>query len=176
MDLLITVLIVCYCLLRVHSQPTSHTTCAPVKGIYKDGAYSFRGIPYAEPPVGNLRWKSQALSKEAGTCWHGTLVADKYGNTCYQRNPFNHSIYDGSEDCLYVNIITPTLDCGAKKSVMVWVHGGGLQELNANWPLYSPTEQLAKDTDIVYVGFNYRLQAFGFMALQLLADDSPTKT
>ena len=73
-------------------------------------------------------------------------------------------------------MITPTLDPRAKKPVMVWIHGGFLIELNGNFPTYSPTEQLANETDFVYVGFNYRLQAFGFMALQLLADDTPTGT
>ena len=170
-------LILCCAVIGTASGPVCQTTCGPVMGIVNDGVYSFRGIPYAEPPIGEKRWKlPRALSRKAGTCWNGTYAADKFGNMCYQRNPLYHSIYDGSEDCLYLNIITPTVDPGAKKPVMAWIHGGGLQELSANAPLYSPTEQLAKDTDIVYVGFNYRLQAFGFMALQMLADVSPTKT
>ena len=161
----------------VSCDPTCQTTCGPVEGISKDGVFSFRGIPYAEPPVGKLRWKPpQALSKQEGTCWSGTFQAKTYGNMCFQRDTNNISAYLGSEDCLYINVITPTLDTRAQKPVMVWIHGGFLEELNANWPTYSPTEQLAKETDVVYVGFNYRLQAFGFMALELLAEDSPTNT
>ena len=157
--------------------PTRQTTCGPVAGISKDGAYSFRGIPYAEPPVGTLRWKPpKALSKQAGTCWNGTLIAQKYGNTCYQRNPYDPTKYDGSEDCLYLNVFTPTMDTEAKKPVMVWLHGGSLQFSNGNWPLYSPTEKLSADTDFVYVGLNYRLHAFGFLALELLAKESTTNT
>lgn len=157
--------------------PTCQTTCGPVAGIYQDGAYSFRGIPYAEAPVGKLRWKPpRALSKQAGTCWNGTLTAQKYGNTCYQRSPYDPTKYDGSEDCLYLNVFTPTVSPVARKPVMIWLHGGSLIFSNGNWPLYSPTEKLSKDTDIVYVGLNYRLHAFGFLALQLLADDSETKT
>ena len=129
------------------------------------------------PPIEKLRWRPPVpLSKTSSSCWNGTFNAQKFGNTCFQRSVTGPSAYDGSEDCLYLNVITPTLDPKAKKPVMVWVHGGSLQVLNGNWPLYSPTEQLASDTDVVYVGFNYRLQAFGFMALQLLADDSPTGT
>ena len=157
--------------------PVTQTTCGPVAGEYENGAYSFRGIPYAEPPVGQLRWKPpRALSKQSGTCWNGTYSAKSYGSQCFQRNFHNSSIYEGSEDCLFLNVITPTLDSGAKKPVMVWIHGGFLNELNGNFPTYSPTEQLANETDFVYVGFNYRLQAFGFMALKILADDSSTGT
>ena len=162
----------------IHAEPpVCDTTCGPVVGIAKDGAYSFRGIPYAEPPVGNLRWKPpKALSKEAGTCWNGTFIAQKYGNTCYQRNPYDPTKYDGSEDCLYLNVFTSTMDTDAKRPVMVWLHGGSLQFSNGNWPLYSPTEKLAADTGIVYVGLNYRLHAFGFLALEMLAEESATKT
>ena len=164
-------------LLNATVPPTCQTACGPVAGIYNNSVYSFRGIPYAVPPVGKLRWRPPVpLSKTSGSCWNGTFNAQKFGNTCFQRSVTGPSAYDGSEDCLYLNVITPTLDPTAKKPVMVWVHGGSLQVLNGNWPLYSPTEQLASDTDVVYVSFNYRLQAFGFMALQLLADDSPTGT
>lgn len=159
------------------SAPTCQTTCGPVAGIHQDGAYSFRGIPYAEPPVGTLRWKPpKALSREAGTCWNGTFLAQQYGNTCYQRDIFNHTKHEGSEDCLYLNVFTPTLDSGAIKPVMVWLHGGYLEYLNGNWPTYSPTEKISSDTDIVYVSLNYRLHAFGFLALQLLENESETNT
>ena len=155
--------------------PSCQTTCGPVEGIYKDGAYSFRGIPYAQPPVGDLRWKPPVpLSREAGSCWNGTLQAHIFGNTCFQRNVNDSSKFDGSEDCLYLNVITPTIKPGARKPVMVWIHGGSLEVLNGNWPRYSPNEKLAKDTDTVFVSFNYRLHAFGFMALKLLAENSPT--
>ena len=156
---------------------TVQTTCGPVAGFYNNSAYSFRGIPYAQPPVGNLRWKPpQPLSKQTGSCWNGTFLAQSYGNECAQPSEKNRNLTVGSEDCLYLNVITPTLDSNARKPVMVWIHGGSLEVLNGNWPLYSPTETLAADTDIVYVSFNYRLQAFGFMALQMLADDSQTGT
>ncbi|XP_045197770.2 para-nitrobenzyl esterase-like isoform X2 [Mercenaria mercenaria] len=155
------------------------TQCGPVDGIQTDGVNSFRGIPYALPPVGRLRWKPPVeLSPEKGNCWNGTLLAHKYGNTCFQisfTDPKRQQLL-GSEDCLYLNVISPSLNPTALKPVMVWIHGGYLQCLNGNWPLYMPTEKLAKETDTVIVGFNYRLHAFGFMALQVLADQSPTNT
>lgn len=155
------------------------TDCGPVNGLIKDGAYSFRGIPYATPPIGNLRWKPPlALSPKAGNCWRGTYQAQTYGSMCFQISPEDPSrkTLTGSEDCLYLNVLSPDLKPATLKPVMVWIHGGSLQVSSGSWPLYMPTEELANETDVVYVGFNYRLHAFGFMALQMLADQSPTKT
>ena len=74
-------------------QPVVNTHCGPVQGISADGGYSFRGIPYAVPPLENRRWRPPVpLSKSAGTCWNGTFQASKFGNSCYQRNPFNTSV------------------------------------------------------------------------------------
>ncbi|XP_052807894.1 para-nitrobenzyl esterase-like isoform X1 [Mya arenaria] len=153
---------------------TVTTECGDVNGFTKDGAYSFRGIPYAMPPVGKRRWQPpESLRPKTGNCWNGTYPAFKYGSTCFQISPYDKKTLIGSEDCLYLNVLTPTLDMNASKPVMVWIHGGSLQFSSGSWPLYSPTERLAAETDIVYVGFNYRLHAFGFMALQVLADQSP---
>jgi para-nitrobenzyl esterase len=122
-----------------------------------------------------LRWHPpEIISSKAGNCWNGIFQAKSYGNTCFQKDIKSEKTFIGSEDCLYLNVITPDLRPLVLKPVMVWIHGGSLQVSNGNWPLYEPTEQLAKETDIVYVGFNYRLHAFGFMALQMLADISPT--
>lgn len=154
------------------SQVIVQTNCGPVDGLQIDGVYSFRGIPYADPPVGNMRWKRpRAKSPQTGNCWKGTFPAKMNGNTCFQLDPFNRTTLVGDEDCLYLNVLTPSINQNASKPVMVWIHGGSLQFSNGNWPLYEPTEQLAKESDIVYVGFNYRLHAFGFMALQMLADN-----
>lgn len=166
-------------LVHINGDVSVKTNCGTVNGAIKDGAYSFRGIPYATPPVGKLRWKPPAaLSPEAGNCWNGTFNAQAYGNTCFQISPEDpeRKTLIGSEDCLYLNVMTPDLKPDKLKPVMVWIHGGSLQVSNGNWPLYMPTEKLAAETDIVYVGFNYRLQAFGFMALQMLADNSSSGT
>lgn len=82
----------------------------------------------------------------------------------------------GQEDCLFLNVWTPTLSQGAKLPVVVWIHGGYLLMLSGGQPQYSPTEKLAADTKMVYVSFNYRLNAFGFMALKILSEGSPTNT
>ncbi|XP_052241317.1 para-nitrobenzyl esterase-like [Dreissena polymorpha] len=161
----------------VISDVTVRTECGSVSGFQKDEAYSFRGIPYASPPTGSRRWQPpEPLSPKTGNCWRGIFPAKSYGNTCFQINPDDHTTLIGSEDCLYLNVLTPSLDTNASKPVMVWIHGGSLQISSGSWPLYSPTEKLAVDTDTVYVGFNYRLHAFGFMALQVLADHSSLNT
>jgi para-nitrobenzyl esterase len=178
--ILITLNVLCLSILvHINGDVSVKTNCGTVNGAIKDGAYSFRGIPYATPPVGKLRWKpSEALSPEAGNCWNGTFNAHAYGNTCFQISPEDpeRKTLIGSEDCLYLNVMTPDLKPDKLKPVMVWIHGGSLQVSNGNWPLYMPTEKLAVETDIVYVGFNYRLHAFGFMALQMLADNSSSGT
>ncbi|KAJ8308823.1 hypothetical protein KUTeg_013697 [Tegillarca granosa] len=156
--------------------PIVNTECGKVQGIYKNGAYSFRGIPYAVPPTGSKRWtRALPLSHKTSTCWNKTYQATNFGHTCIQRNPDNISQIIGSEDCLFLNVWTPSLSPGLLP-VMVWIHGGSLQFSNGNWPTYSPDEQLASDTNIVYVSMNYRLHAFGFMALDILSNSSPTGT
>lgn len=178
MDIL--VLLTCSIFVGVESVPMKNakqsivnTDCGPVRGI-KSTAYIFRGIPFALPPVKERRWKSpEPLSKRTNTCWAGTFNAFTFGNTCIQRNPDNISQIIGNEDCLYLNVWTPTLNSNANLPVMVWIHGGSLQLSNGNWPTYSPTAQLAHKTNVVYVSMNYRLHAFGFMALDILSEVSP---
>ncbi|XP_061169446.1 para-nitrobenzyl esterase-like [Saccostrea echinata] len=152
------------------------TECGLIQGI-KDKSYVFKGIPYALPPVRNRRWNQPIpVSREVGTCWQRIYPALKFGNTCAQKNPLNESLTLGSEDCLYLNVWTPTVTKSDKLPVMVYIHGGSLQFANGNWPTYCPTESLAMETDIVHVSFNYRLHAFGFMALDILSAASGTKT
>lgn len=149
-------------------QPVVSTDCGPVLGI-NSTAFVFKGIPFAVPPLRDLRWTPpQALSKTGGTCWAGTFNASTFGNTCIQRNEDNQTEIIGSEDCLYLNVWTPTLNSSANLPVMVWIHGGSLQLSNGNWPTFSPTSKLANSTNVVYVSMNYRLHAFGFMALDIL--------
>ena len=159
--------------------PTVAIDCGQVRGISLSttGPYSFRGIPYASPPNGNLRWRPpKATTQVNKNCWEGTLEATTFGSRCYQRRRDDTSKHIGNEDCLYLNVWTPTLNQSAQLPVIVWLHGGYLCTGNANEDHFSPTEDLAKETNTVYVSFNYRLHAFGFMTLKWLADDSTTQT
>ncbi|XP_045188833.2 para-nitrobenzyl esterase-like [Mercenaria mercenaria] len=155
--------------------PVVNTTCGPIEGLSQNGAHGFRGIPYALPPVGKLRWQPpKKLNMADGTCWNGTLSAKKYANFCYQYE--TDTTFYGSEDCLYMNVFTPTLDKAAKLPVMVWVHGGAYSAGSGNDDNYFADEKMSGETNVVYVNHNYRLHTFGFMALQILADVSPTNT
>lgn len=140
-----------------------------------DGAYSFKGMRYAAAPVGDLRWAPPT----APACGSGNNVQDAghFGSMCTQVRPLSsQGKVMGQEDCLFANVWTPTLQPDAKLPVMVWIHGGYLHVFSGSEPLYSPTERLAADTRIVYVSFNYRLNAFGFLALEMLREGSPTNT
>ena len=177
------ILIFCTCVVSVCSflldnvtqqqQHVVNTHCGPVRGTHST-AYVFKGIPYALPPTKQRRWKPpEPLRRNTNTCWSGTFNASMFGNTCFQFSSDNSSGLIGSEDCLFLNVWTPTLDKNANLPVMVWIHGGSLQSSSGNWPGYSPTSKLANTTNTVYVSMNYRLHAFGFMALDILSSQSP---
>ncbi|ELT95095.1 hypothetical protein CAPTEDRAFT_27602, partial [Capitella teleta] len=74
----------------------------------------------------------------------------------------------GSEDCLYLSVITPTLDVRNPRPVMVWIHGGYLQWGNASIHSYSPNDKLTRDSNVVHVSIQYRVAAFGFLVLDVL--------
>lgn len=141
--------------------------------LQKDGAYSFKGMSYAAPPVANLRWSPPADP----VCRKGVTDASRFRSVCPQVRPLSSKgKLMGKEDCLSINVWTPTLKATAKLPVMVWIHGGYLHMLSGGERGYSPTEKLAADTGVVYVSFNYRLNAFGFLALEILREGSPKNT
>ncbi|XP_030580380.1 uncharacterized protein LOC115776755 [Archocentrus centrarchus] len=149
------------------------TDCGDFRGRNKDGAYSFKGMPYAAPPIGDLRWAPPAKL----VCKSGVTDAGHFRSMCAQVRPLSSAgKVMGQEDCLFINVWTPTLEPDAKLPVMVWIHGGYLHMLSGGEQGYSPTEKLAADTRMVYVSFNYRLNAFGFLALRMLTEGSPRNT
>jgi para-nitrobenzyl esterase len=126
-----------------------------LRGAVRDGVTAYLGIPYAAPPVGTLRWREpQAAAK-----WQGVRAADKFGNDCVQ-----HRQYDQpqSEDCLFLNVWTPSDAAGRRLPVMFWIYGGGLSYGSAAWPWYDGSA-FAKQ-GVVLVSINYRLARFGFFA------------
>src|SRR6516164_7334651 len=159
------------------SGPIVTTDDGAVRGVVVPGGYTFRGLPYAAPPTGNLRWRPPAPPAE----WHGVREATQFAPSCPQQVP-NPSLPPGplSEDCLYLNVNTPGLpiDTGDNRlrhgsdqdgdgglPVIVWIHGGGLtKDAGRN---YDPAK-LAAD-GVVVVAINYRLGALGFLAHPALA-------
>ena len=134
----------------------------------------FKGIPYAVPPVGGRRWKPA----EPAPNWQGLRLAVDFGPECVQLLIPETSLYYRpaslqSEDCLYLNIWTqvPVNDSAVKRPVMVWIHGGGLQEGAGSLCTYDGAELSRKG--VVVVTFNYRLGIFGYFAHPELSDESP---
>ncbi|KAM4018720.1 para-nitrobenzyl esterase-like isoform 2-T2 [Anomaloglossus baeobatrachus] len=149
------------------------TTCGKVRGQHCEKVYMFKGIPYASPPTGSLRWRPP---KEP-TCWNDTLDATEFRSVCPQVRPLSETgEVMGSEDCLHANVWTPSMDENANLPVMVWIHGGYLLIGSGCEPGYGPNEDLAQKSQIVHVSFNYRLNALGFMALETLREGSPTNS
>ena len=130
------------------------------------GIYVFRGIPYAAPPVGNLRWRApRAVAK-----WDGVRKMDQFQARCVQPRRDNPKETQGDENCLYLNVWTPARAAGAKLPVMVWVHGGGFRDGTGAMLLHDG-EELAKK-GVVLVTINYRLGAIGFLAHPELTKES----
>ncbi|XP_029172662.1 uncharacterized protein LOC114941733 [Nylanderia fulva] len=129
------------------------------KTIYGSYYNAFRGIPYAKPPVGDLRFQDpQALPEK----WSGERDAAFYGNICLQVDLFTYQII-GNEDCLYLNVYTNNLHPSERRAVMVWIHGGGFFAGDGTWTFYGPDYFMRKD--VVLVTLNYRLGALGFLNL-----------
>ncbi|KPI95888.1 Esterase FE4 [Papilio xuthus] len=123
--------------------------------------YSFKGIPYAEPPIGDLRFKAPVPKKP----WDGIRNAKEFGSICYQFEIKNEGglIRIGSEDCLYLNVYTPEIKPKHPLPVMFYIHGGGLTIGSGNDSMYGP-EFLVRH-GVVLVTINYRLEVLGFLCL-----------
>jgi len=161
------------------------TSYGPVRGIddsQGSGTYSWKGVPFAKPPVGDLRWRPPVEP----AAWSGTRDALAFGNACSQNGrmigPGSNNRYDatigttlnqplGSEDCLYLNIWRPAGDA-RKLPVIVFVHGGGNTAGYTADPVYDGAN-LAKAAQAVVVTPNYRLNVFGFFNLPQLKTGQP---
>jgi len=138
---------------------------------------SFKGIPFAAPPVGDLRWKAPQPVK----AWSGVKKCNAFGPCPVQGKPVPFGVYTKeflipgepiSEDCLYLNVWTKN-NLAAKKPVFVWIYGGGFVSGGTGVPIYDG-EAMAKK-GIVFVSINYRVGVFGFLAHPELTKESPEK-
>jgi para-nitrobenzyl esterase len=147
------------------SQPPSdtlvQTTDGAVQGFIQNGVAEFRGIPYAAPPVGNLRWRPP----EPPLPWSGVRDATQFANICLQvttLGPFAGPA-NANEDCLYLNVYSPNVKPAPHElqPVFVWIHGGGNVDGGSN---DYDGSKLATQGHIVVVTINYRLGLLGFMS------------
>jgi para-nitrobenzyl esterase len=133
-----------------------------ISGVGLDsGVQVFRGIPFAAPPVGDLRWQAP----KAPIPWGGVLAADTFGATCMQRGQNLMS-----EDCLYLNVWTNADSATENLPVMVWIHGGGWAFGASSGAIYDG-EAFAQN-GVILVSVNYRMSGFGFMAHPALSAES----
>ena len=137
----------------------------------QDGAVrTFLGIPYAAPPVGDLRWKAPQPAAK----WSGVRKTTEFGARCMQGPIYSDMIFRDpgpSEDCLYLNVWTPAKSAKKKLPVMVWIYGGGYIAGASSEPRQDGTN-LAKNQNVVVVSMNYRLGVFGFFVHPELAKES----
>ena len=151
-------------MLTVHT-PSGYVTGIGVNVTGLQGAttYQFQRIPFAKPPLGDLRFaKPQPFGK-----WNGTLDGTEFGPSCIQTiDPNDYQFLPNiniSEGCLFLNIYLPRgLDKAKNKTVMVWIHGGGYTI--GQGMIYDPS-YLAAKTDVIVITMNYRLNMFGFLTL-----------
>lgn len=137
-----------------------------LRGVVEDGLTIYRGIPYAAPPVGDLRWRPPQPAPK----WKGVRTASEYGRACMQSNPAISNLPAPSEDCLFLNVWTLSKRPNERLPVMVWIHGGGFTAGTPGERLYHGEALAEKGVVVVSVG--YRLGVFGFMAHPALSAES----
>ncbi|CAG9856921.1 unnamed protein product [Phyllotreta striolata] len=119
----------------------------------KKSVYAFRGIPYAKPPEGKLRFEPPVKNDK----WNGVLDATKDRSECVQGS----TNVTGSEDCLYISVYSPKLD--GNLPVLVWIYGGGFIGGSSSYDYYTP-DPILEEENVIYVAMNYRIGIFGFMS------------
>ena len=149
-----------------------------VAGYSKDDISIFKGIPFAAPPVGDLRWKAPQPVKN----WTGVLKCDRFSASPMQRKPVPFMMWTEefitppdnlSEDCLYLNVWTPAKSAKEKLPVFVWIYGGGFSSGSAACAVYDGEEFSKKG--VVFVSFNYRVGVLGFLAHPGLSSETENK-
>jgi len=157
----------------VNGNPIVHPAAGRLEGRMEAGVRAFKGIPYAQAPVGPLRW--QAPQAPAG--WNGTRQAAGFGPRCMQLPLFSDMVFRSngmSEDCLYLNVWAPSQPtANARLPVLVYFYGGGLVGGDGSEPRYDGAAMARRG--IVAMTVNYRLGVFGFLAHPGLSAESPNQ-
>ena len=155
---LMAVLLIKINLVSAASTPIIQIDSGKIQGVIESGVECYKGIPYAAPPVGNLRWRPPVEPES----WSDIKQVTEYANYSAQKSDLSFfSTSGGSEDCLYLNVFVPqgAKVKGKKLPVFFWIHGGALSVGSSND--YNPVP-LAKTSESIVVTFNFRLGILGF--------------
>lgn len=152
------------------AEPVTTIDTGQLRGVHADGVLAFRGVPYAEPPVGASRWRAP----QPPAAWDGVRSATDYAASCAQPRTatFSLPLDNLSEDCLTLNVWTSEFRPAQQMPVMVWIHGGGFSAGSGNLPQLNGTAIPRKG--VVVVTINYRLAMFGFLAHPAFATGGET--
>ena len=158
------------CLASLASAETVHVDGGDLAGATARGIESFKGVPFAAPPIGPLRWRAP----QPASAWPGLRDATRYASACMQGGdawPIGTPAEPQSEDCLYLNVWRPAgLAQDARLPVMVWIPGGGWTDGSGSAPLYDGSRLAQRG--VVVVTINYRVGAFGFLAHEALSREN----
>src|SRR3954454_4144188 len=154
------------------SEIVAATRTGKVQGLTRDGIHVFKGIPYAAPPVGELRFRPPQPAPawdDVRDATHSSPWAPQLPSPLEKMLGAPPPRWDEA-GCLTLNLFTPGLD-GARRPVMVWIHGGAFVNGAGSTPIYD-ARRFASHGDVVVVTINYRLGAFGFLHLDELLGES----
>lgn len=158
--------------------PVVTVTGGQIRGrVLPPGVTAYKGVPFAAPPVGDLRWRAP----KPVAAWQGVREADRFSAACIQNLGRSHDPWttefmhqgDISEDCLYLNVWTAAKNSNAKRPVFVWIYGGGFNEGSTAVAAYDGEELARKG--LVVVSMNYRVGVLGFLAHPDLTRESDVK-
>ena len=145
---------------------TVEVTGGTIEGVEQDGIFIYKGVPFAAPPVGDLRWNAPDPVQP----WTGVKKTDAFCLACMQASGTMGNTAPVSEDCLYLNVWTPAKKTDEKIPVIYWIHGGGYTGGSTSTPMYDGTGFAKKG--VVLVSVAYRLGPFGFLAHPELSSES----
>jgi len=154
------------------ASPVVSTDRGDVVGTRVGTINAFLGVPYAAPPVGNLRFRPPRQH----AFWTTPVQATQVAQPCSQNRQAgaNGPVPIGSEDCLYLNVRTPAQNSSERRPVMVWIPGGGFQQGGATFPYYN-SQYIAEQAGVVVVTVTYRVGALGFLTAPALDKESPAE-